>query len=52
MVFIDIYISYKTMSLVFLIAGATVGAARIAGLKPADRREEAPPDALGATAPG
>ena len=30
MAFIDIYISYKTMSLVFLIAGATVGAARFA----------------------
>ena len=52
MAFIDIYISYKTMSLVFLIAGATVGAGRIAGLTPADRRQEAPPDALGAAAPG
>jgi len=30
MAFIDIYLSYKTMALVFLIAGATVGAARLA----------------------
>lgn len=30
MAFIDIYLSYKTMALIFLIAGATVGAARVA----------------------
>lgn len=46
MAFIDIYISYKTMSLVFLIAGATVGAARFARAQ----ANEVP--RLGAATPG
>jgi hypothetical protein len=48
MAFIDIYISYKTMSLVFLIAGATVGAARFARAQ--ETAGELP--RLGAATPG
>ena len=48
MAFIDIYISYKTMSLVFLIAGATVGTARFARAQ--ETASELP--RLGAATPG
>ena len=50
MAFIDIYISYKTMALVFLIAGATVGAARLA--EAARPRGTSAGGELGAATPG